>query len=1183
MSNGTGKPRRALQLGGVLLAVVGLVASITVSASAQTSNRQQAAAPDITEEFCLSRSLGGPITHPFDSNGDGVADVCSLNTTRRATSAHQNALEQLAREFPLYFGQLWADECLRVNESYGEPGGEVRDECAAPRQAHANGDPIPPVPRPRFLAETSDPLFYSGPVITGPSYCLNLSFGGPVTHPFDTNNDGVADICSLPTTRRATVARQKAFERLAIEQDGLYEVFFGIECLRVPASFGNPEAESMDECAPHRGETGSSGGTGGGDTGGGDTGSGDGGDTGGGDGTPIGAPSLPTAPNVPSYHVEAPQDIVLETGNNQFTVRWNPPLAERTSVFQYHVEWSTSASDFPSNQRLIVSAASPTAPCSGSASNGYECTITGLSNFVTYYVRILAVRGANDRYSPYGSTSSTPQITPGLAGPPIWAFDDPRIDTDVAPLVSGDFGTITATWNAPEGDALVPDFYHLQWSASSGNWSTSQQMRVDVGSLPVGCTKDPSSGDDFACDIAGLAGGRTYYVRIQGIPAGSGPGTWSLTESLRVDSDLENPGVPSNVELAPAGTDGRDLAVTWDAPAVVPGTDPTPTHYLVQWRSCGAAGGSCGNWSANQQQRVPDSGDIGNGDLATTIRNLSYEVYEVQVQAVNSTAGSGWSRSARITLGQSHPPTDITWDPGVGQIDLSWTAPVIVPGVRNYFIEVSASTSFCGSSSPCDRISSQTAGHTITGFQGAPLVINDVYYVRIRTVNTNENVSSWSPTVSMVPGAISAPTDVMATEVTGNPRSLDLTWSAAAPGDRPALNGFRVRWRAVGSTNWTTRNLTPSQAGAGDAQCSDYCYTITGLTGGSPYEVQVLVRNAYGDGPWSATSEDSTETPGRSFAPTGVSASESTENSSGLTVKWTRDTWGIDVDGDPLPVTGFVVQSRVEGATNWGSSRSLSLTSTGLDVNAPSYTYLLTGLTAGTPYEVRVRASNRNGQGAWSEASSAATPGESFEPENVAAADTDTDPRALDITWKTQSVTVTGFTIQWRAAGSSSWSSRNVTLDQATVGGCSYCYTLTGLTAGTSYEVRVQARSSGGSGPWSEPSKAATPGTMLTPSGLSPRTISNTNTETVSWSGTSPGAGLALRYYTVQWRSCGPEGITCESWSSSRQRNTATDTTQDPTPTWYEITGLLDYYVYEWRVRAHFTNGSSSPWADSNP
>ena len=689
-------------------------------------------------------------------------------------------------------------------------------------------------------------------------------------------------------------------------------------------------------------------------------------------------------------------------------------------------------------------------------------------------------------------------------------------------------------------------------------------------------------------------------MRIQGIPAGSGPGTWSLTEQLRLASTLQDPALPTNVKLVPAGTDGKQITVTWDAPAVVPGRDPAPTHYLVQWTACGATGSSCDPWSAiTRQERVPDSGEIGSDALTETITGLNYEVYQVRVQAVNSTVGSGWTRAVSIALGQSEPPTNINWSPGVNQIDLTWTAPTSLPGVRHYFIQVSTSSGFsCSGSSPCDSTTSTTTSHSITGFGGGSLVIDDVYYVRIRTVNTNDVPSSWSPTVSMIPGAIAAPTDLNAAEVTGHPRNLNLTWSSAtaAQANRPVPNGFRVRWRATGTTNWrTSSNLSLTQAGDGDAECTDYCYTLSGLEGGTEYEVQVQVRNAYGYGPWSLTTTDSTETPGSSFATSQPTATESTDNPRALSVQWSRASWGVDADNDPLPVTGFVVQYRVEGATNWGSSRGVSLSQAGCTTpttGCDPYTYLLGGLTAGTSYEVRVRASNRNGQGAWSIASTAATPGTAFVPTGVAVTETTEDPRALDISWGRDSrIVPTGFTINWRATDTTRWSSRSLTAAQAgctDATGCSnYTYRLTGLAAGTTYEVRAQARNAAGSGPWSAPASptdpypSATPGASLAPTVSSPTpTFTGVSTQTVSWSGASLGTGLTLRNYTVQWRSCGPEGITCTNWSS--QHTTAIDTTANPTPTEYEITSLLDYYVYEWRVRANFNRGSS-PWALSNP
>ena len=223
--------------------VAGVVAGIPVGASAQSGvDDPFFSGPAITgPEYCLNFSFGGPVTYPFDSDGDGVADVCSLPRTRRAAAARQNALERLGLEGAGRLGALFAEECLGVPETFGEPDAEAGDDCAtgelrANPQARSGGDG----------------LFFSGPVITGPEFCLNLSFGGPVTYPFDSDGDGMADVCSLPRTRRAAAARQNALERLGQERVGRFQELFAEECLGVPETFGEPDAEADDECEEHR-------------------------------------------------------------------------------------------------------------------------------------------------------------------------------------------------------------------------------------------------------------------------------------------------------------------------------------------------------------------------------------------------------------------------------------------------------------------------------------------------------------------------------------------------------------------------------------------------------------------------------------------------------------------------------------------------------------------------------------------------------------------------------------------------------------------------------------------------------------------------------------------------------------------------------------------------------------------
>ena len=217
--------------------------------------------------FCTGLSLGGPQTFAFDSDGDGVADTCSLSSTRREAVATQRALETLVAlgstidvtgkdagdpgadpvvapgdvtspasftdlvlgrtgvtavpaelgDDPVTSAEEDADNVLtpavaHVSAIAGTCGRAPKDlgdsEAALAADACSTGrvaGPPPPV----------DPakadVFFSGS-IDGPDFCTNRSLGGARTYALDTDDDGVADICSLSTTKREAVARQNALE-----------------------------------------------------------------------------------------------------------------------------------------------------------------------------------------------------------------------------------------------------------------------------------------------------------------------------------------------------------------------------------------------------------------------------------------------------------------------------------------------------------------------------------------------------------------------------------------------------------------------------------------------------------------------------------------------------------------------------------------------------------------------------------------------------------------------------------------------------------------------------------------------------------------------------------------------------------------------------------------------------------
>ena len=218
-------------------------------------------------DFCLVQSLGGPTTYPFDSNFDGVADTCSLNTTRRATVARQNALETLAALNPDTFkdhlhgkAAVAADpsatppvlaapaipsQCAQAPRNLGDSAGDlVNDSCG--RVGSFNRVVSAP-PRPVDPAKADE--FFSG-VITGPNFCANNSLGGATTYAFDSDGDGVADICSLPFTRREAVARQNALNA-AFSTHDQYDEALAAACAALGSTdFGDSAgALATDHCS----------------------------------------------------------------------------------------------------------------------------------------------------------------------------------------------------------------------------------------------------------------------------------------------------------------------------------------------------------------------------------------------------------------------------------------------------------------------------------------------------------------------------------------------------------------------------------------------------------------------------------------------------------------------------------------------------------------------------------------------------------------------------------------------------------------------------------------------------------------------------------------------------------------------------------------------------------------------
>ncbi len=223
--------------------------------------------------YCEDKSLGGPQTYPHDSNGDGVADVCSLASTRREAVARQNALQQLAdlgltvdvtdsssrtsgaTLTDLVLGRAGTDADTTTTPATPAVAA-VTGTCSQamgltdpPSDADACDDGVTELtPPPSAIDPAAAGLYYSG-VISGPEFCTNHSLGGARQYAHDLDDDGVADICSLHTTRREAIAVQLAL--VEFEKHSQFATAFAAACTALGSeTFGESAAAlAADACA----------------------------------------------------------------------------------------------------------------------------------------------------------------------------------------------------------------------------------------------------------------------------------------------------------------------------------------------------------------------------------------------------------------------------------------------------------------------------------------------------------------------------------------------------------------------------------------------------------------------------------------------------------------------------------------------------------------------------------------------------------------------------------------------------------------------------------------------------------------------------------------------------------------------------------------------------------------------
>ena len=474
--------------------------------------------------------------------------------------------------------------------------------------------------------------------------------------------------------------------------------------------------------------------------------------------------------------------------------------------------------------------------------------------------------------------------------------------------------TVPGTVTIGTATASGVDRVTVTWSAPSDGGSpiTAYRLYSATIALPTTLTNTTPNGTDLTIDRSTLmTAGNLYYFRVKAVNAVGASASYSGVVSA---TPYGGPQAQADgpILTVGAGVGSGTIHMTWAAPTNNGGS--AVTGYKID---CDGV--------------VTTFGNVLSGDLTGKTNGTNYGVYSYAINAY----GDGDYSHLHYAIPCTTPsaPQNVAGTHGNAQATVTFNAPSSTGGnaISSYRVYKCATS---GGTYVDSGFSGAASGIVVTGLANGTAV-----YFKVAAINVAGEGTLSGASAGCTPHAPTVPNMSDSVILTEGNTQLVVTWSVATDDGGSAITGYDIYKDnlKVGSTYGAAVRTG----------------TLTGLSNGVYYDVRVYAINAIGNNPSNAATGMPRTVPDatviESVAPGSTNAN----------VNWIIP----GNNGDAIDSFNVYFGTTTTPTTLFGTT-----------ANGTIRRMLVTGLTNGTLYYFRVRATNEAGTGAYTVTPGSATP-----------------------------------------------------------------------------------------------------------------------------------------------------------------------------------------------------------------